>query len=176
MLALREALARAERVAALGQVAANVAHQAGTPLNLVSGYVQMIRDDPQTASRRRAAPADRRHAASQVTRVLRTMLDRRAAAVARVPLDVWRRSIDRACTIARPRLCAPISQLEASVAERLPRSDGERAQLEMALLNLVTNALDAMPTAARFDIRAARCRRHGSRWRSPIPGHGIPPA
>jgi two-component system NtrC family sensor kinase len=46
LFALRESLARAERVAALGQAAANVAHQAGTPLNLVSGYVQMIRDDP----------------------------------------------------------------------------------------------------------------------------------
>src|SRR2546426_3167952 len=48
LFAARESLARAERVAALGQVAANVAHQAGTPLNLVSGYVQMIRDDPRT--------------------------------------------------------------------------------------------------------------------------------
>jgi hypothetical protein len=44
LFALRESLGRAERVAALGQVAANVVHQAGTPLNLVSGYVQMIRD------------------------------------------------------------------------------------------------------------------------------------
>lgn len=48
LLILRESLARAERVAALGQVAANVAHQAGTPLNLVSGYVQMLRDDVRT--------------------------------------------------------------------------------------------------------------------------------
>jgi nitrate/nitrite-specific signal transduction histidine kinase len=39
LFTLRESLGRAERVAALGQVAANVVHQAGTPLNLVSGYI-----------------------------------------------------------------------------------------------------------------------------------------
>ena len=39
---LREALAKAEQLAAVGQAAANVAHQVGTPLNLVSGYVQML--------------------------------------------------------------------------------------------------------------------------------------
>ena len=75
LFALRESLARAERVAALGQVAANVAHQAGTPLNLVSGYVQMIRDDPRTDDRTRARLQTVDAQIQQVTRVLRTMLD-----------------------------------------------------------------------------------------------------
>ena len=75
LFALRESLARAERVAALGQVAANVAHQAGTPLNLVSGYVQMIRDDPRTDDRTRTRLLTVDTQIQQVTRVLRTMLD-----------------------------------------------------------------------------------------------------
>src|SRR6187200_2288226 len=41
VLALREQLANAEQVATVGQTAANVAHQVGTPLNLISGYVQL---------------------------------------------------------------------------------------------------------------------------------------
>src|SRR5436190_19931711 len=62
LLAAREALGRAERVAALGQVAANVAHQAGTPLNLISGYVQMIIDDARTDERTRSRAANSRSA------------------------------------------------------------------------------------------------------------------
>ena len=54
LFALRESLGRAERVAALGQFAANVVHQAGTPLNLVSGYIQMLRDDLRTDDRIRS--------------------------------------------------------------------------------------------------------------------------
>ena len=75
MLALRESLGRAERVAALGQVAANVVHQAGTPLNLVSGYIQMIREDPRTDERTRSRLGTVEEQIQQVTRVLRTMLD-----------------------------------------------------------------------------------------------------
>ena len=54
LFALRESLARAERVAALGQVAANVAHQAGTPLNLVSG---LRSDDPRRSRGPTSGPA-----------------------------------------------------------------------------------------------------------------------
>ena len=49
MFALREALARAEQTAAAGQTAANLAHQIGTPLNLISGYVQMMLEEAADA-------------------------------------------------------------------------------------------------------------------------------
>ena len=81
LFAARESLARAERVAALGQVAANVAHQAGTPLNLVSGYVQMIRDDPRTDERTRSRLQTVDTQIQQVTRVLRIDARLRATTV-----------------------------------------------------------------------------------------------
>ena len=46
MLELREALAEAERMAAVGQTTASVAHQVGTPLNLISGHVQVLLSKP----------------------------------------------------------------------------------------------------------------------------------
>ena len=75
VLGLQEALARAERMAAVGEMAASVAHQVGTPLNLVSGYVQMIREDPQTQTAVRQRLEIVEAQLSQVTHVLRTMLD-----------------------------------------------------------------------------------------------------
>ncbi len=55
MLVLRDALADADRLATIGQTAASVAHQVGTPLNLISGHVQLLleqRDlDPDLARR-----------------------------------------------------------------------------------------------------------------------------
>jgi signal transduction histidine kinase len=46
ILSLREALGRAEQLAAVDEMAANVAHQIGTPLNLISGYVQLMKEHP----------------------------------------------------------------------------------------------------------------------------------
>ena len=152
---LRESLARAERVAALGQVAANVAHQAGTPLNLVSGYVQMIRDDPRTDDRTRSR--------------LQTVDDADSAGDARAAHDARPRAaavrasrsssladiIERVRETWPSRGCrAPISDCRSRSPSDLPPIRADATQLEMALLNLVTNALDAMPGGGTLSIAA----------------------
>jgi len=154
LLALRESLGRADRVAALGQVAANVVHQAGTPLNLVSGYIQMLRDDPRTDDRTRSKLRTVDEQIQQVTRVLRTMLDhaRHPSEAQVVDLaDIIRRVQE----VARPRLARHHIRLETSIAGGLPPIKAETTQLEMALFNLVTNALDAMPGGGTLSIAAA---------------------
>jgi signal transduction histidine kinase len=154
LLATREALARAERVAALGQVAANVAHQAGTPLNLISGYVQMILDDARTDERTRSRLRTVEAQIQHVTRALRTMLDRAhpSSGLEAVSLgDV----IVRVREIAQPRLMQSNIRLETSVAVGLPAIKADATQLEMALLNLITNALDAMPGGGKLSVRAS---------------------
>jgi len=152
LLATRETLGRAERIAALGQVAANVAHQAGTPLNLVSGYVQMILDDPTTDERTRSRLRTVERQIVQVTRALRTMLDQ-----ARPPSGFESVSlgevIARVGELALPRLARSNIRLDTTVQTGLPRIKADATQLEMALLNLVNNALDAMPQGGVLTIR-----------------------
>ena len=172
LFALRESLGRAERVAALGQVAANVVHQAGTPLNLVSGYIQMVRDDPRTDERTRSKLRTVDEQIQQVTRVLRTMLDhaRQPSEPEVVNLaDIIRRVQE----VAQPRLARSRIQLRASVAEDLPLVKADATQLEMALFNLVTNALDAMPSGGTLSITATT-RPEGIRLEVGDTGSGIP--
>ncbi len=172
LFSARESLARAERVAALGQVAANVAHQAGTPLNLVSGYVQMIRDDPRTDDRIRSRLQTVDAQIQNVTRVLRTMLDyaRQPSAFESVALsDI----IERVREIAEPRLSLSSIRLHVAVAGGLPPIRADVTQLEMALLNLVTNALDAMPDGGTLSITAA-ARPEAIRVEVADTGPGIP--
>lgn len=172
LFALRESLGRAERVAALGQVAATVVHQAGTPLNLVSGYVQMIRDDPRTDDRVRSKLRTVDEQIQQVTRVLRTMLDH-----ARQPSEAKVVSlagiIARVREVAQPRLSRHKIQLQATVDDGLPPVKADATQLEMALFNLVTNALDAMPDGGTLSI-AATARPESIRVEVADTGAGIP--
>src|SRR5262249_20381633 len=137
MFTLRESLARAERIAALGQVAANVAHQAGTPLNLVSGYVHMIRDEPANDDRTQARIKTASTQIQQVTKALRTMLDhaRQPSGFAKTTIT---EVIDRVRDVASPRLSLANITLDISIAENLPSLMADATQLEMALLNLVT--------------------------------------
>ena len=151
LLTLRESLARAERVAALGQAAATVAHQAGTPLNLVSGYVQMIRDDPHLDERVRCRLQTVDTQIQQVIKVLRTFLDRARPASGRelVSLD---RIVEHIREIAAPRLQQSGIVLHCVIAPDVPPVHADATQLEMALLNLVNNARDAMAGGGTLHI------------------------
>ena len=62
--------------------------------------------------------------------------------------------IERVREIAQPRLSGSNIQSQISVAEGLPPIKADVTQLEMALLNLVTNALDAMPNGGTLSITA----------------------
>ena len=172
VLGLQEALARAERMAAVGEMAASVAHQVGTPLNLVSGYVQMIREDPNTQSVVRQRLEIVEGQLSQVTRILRTMLDEARQPSPRVTTNVGI-VVDRACTIARPRLARSGVQLDVRLDDGLPPVDANAPQLELALLNLVTNALDAMPAGGTLSIRGTPTE-SGVRLEVADSGPGIP--
>ena len=172
VLGLQEALARAERLAAVGEMAASVAHQVGTPLNLVSGYVQMIREDPHTQAGVRQRLEIVEAQLSQVTHVLRTMLDQARQPAPRTRTNLAQ-LVERACAIARPRLVRAGVEVNATLDASLPDIDANAAQLELALLNLVTNALDAMPDGGTLTLRGS-VTASGVRLEVEDTGDGIP--
>jgi two-component system, NtrC family, sensor kinase len=144
VFALREALARADQMAAVGHMAASVAHQVGTPLNLISGYVQVIREDEAADPRVTRRLEIVQEQIAKVTSIVRTMLDqaKRPSPKARTDVaDLLRRVAD----VAKPTLDERHVTLDLRVAD-VPLVMADAVQLELALLNLVTNSLDAMPS------------------------------
>src|SRR5262249_16819823 len=152
--ARREPLSRAEQMAAVGQMAASVAHQVGTPLNLISGYVQMLQEDasvdPKTARRLQIVQEQ----IAKVASVVRTVLDhsRRPGNRSLVALGPV---LKRVADVARPKLDACGISLKLGVSDKLPPIWADSEELELAILNLVTNSLDAMPEGGTLTIRAA---------------------
>jgi len=144
MLVLRDALAEADRLATIGQTAASVAHQVGTPLNLISGHVQLMLEqhdlDPDLARRLHLVLEQ----IGRVSDAIRGLLEhtRRPGEAARIDVGTL---LDSIVNLMRPRLTAGRVALETDLSPLLPKIWGQRDELEMALLNLVSNALDAMP-------------------------------
>jgi two-component system NtrC family sensor kinase len=173
VLTLREALARAEQMAAVGQTAASVAHQVGTPLNLVSGYVQMMREEEgcnERLSRRLAIVADQ---IERVTAELRTILDRTRLPAARQPMSLAQ-LVGRVAEVVRPRLERQEVKLQTRIDPACPLVEVDVVQLELALLNLVTNSLDALTGGGTIAIEASPSS-GGVVLRIRDTGPGIPP-
>lgn len=156
LFAARRELARSQRLALAGQMAASVAHQIGTPLNVLSGHVQILRAELPPG-----APAAERLRTVQeqigrVTSIVQGLLD----STRRPALDLRPVApgafVQQLAELVRPALAGSRIELQLDVPAGLPAVPADQAQLEQALLNLVTNALDAMPGGGRLGL-GARC-------------------
>jgi two-component system, NtrC family, sensor kinase len=174
LFAARRELARSQRLALAGQMAASVAHQVGTPLNVISGYVQMLRAKQPDGSPDGERLRTIQDQIARVTAIVQSLLDQtRRPALALRPLAPGE-MVEGLAELVRPSLVGRRIDLGLEVAPRLPAVGVDRVQLEQALLNLVTNAIDAMPDGGRLSL-AARQDEDGVAFVVKDSGVGIPP-
>ena len=146
-------LSQSEKLAAVGQVTATMAHQIGTPLNSISGYIQLILQDGNLQSKDR----DR-------LKIIESQLDRLADSVknllsfTRQPkpqlksLDI-NEVLEELIHLSEPWFLARKVKLSIHLSPDLPPILGDPTHLQTLFLNLITNALDAMPQGGVLTIK-----------------------
>ena len=146
-------LGQSEKLAALGQFAGTMAHQIGTPLNSISGYIQLILQDGhlQTTDRDRLE-------------IIESQLDRLAESVKNLlsftqqpkpqlrALDV-NRVLEDLIHLSEPWLHSRNVRVLSSLSSNVPLVSGDPTHLQTLFLNLISNALDAMPNGGLLMIR-----------------------
>ena len=142
-----------ERLAAAGQTASQFAHEVGTPLNLISGHVQLLlaraSPDPSLARTRLQTISAQ---IERIERIVRRMLDRtRPEAIEMSPLDV-NALLQRIFDATAPTLDAKGVRLTATLSPELPLIDGDADRLQQVFINLINNALDAMPGGGELQV------------------------
>jgi PAS domain S-box-containing protein len=152
--AQREA-ARVQRLSAIGQFAATVAHKIGTPLTALSGHVQLLKEDQSLAP----------HVRTRL-QIVETQIERTSTIIqdllvyARRPDPVWSVVDVNACL----HDCVALFQNEcvrqqvACMLNLFPHPltvSADRQQLQEAFNHLVENALQAMPEGGTLTIRSS---------------------
>jgi two-component system, NtrC family, sensor kinase len=149
MFRLREELGRSQQLAAVGEATSAVAHQIGTPLNLVSGHIQLLLEQQEAGSPVAARLRVAEEQLLKVAAIVQGLLDRSRRQLEREPMDLAQ-MIGRLCALVQPALESAGVRLAYASGPVRPIA-GDVAQLELALLNLISNALDAMPAGG--DLR-----------------------
>jgi C4-dicarboxylate-specific signal transduction histidine kinase len=145
-------LARVARLTTMAALSTSIAHEVTQPLAAIvtngDACLRLLASDRPNVSETRAAVAsiirDARRAADVVAGV-RTLLKK--SDVARIPLDLGELIRDVLALVPR-ELARHRIVLQTSLADDLPPVFGDRIQLQQVVLNLLTNAIEAMRDVA----------------------------
>ena len=147
-------LTELERLAAAGQTAAQFAHEVGTPLNLIGGHVQLLEAGADDAAKRKARLSVIRAQIERISEIVRLMLDRtRPQEVEMEPLNL-NSFLRHIFETAAPLLASRSVMLCEEVEAGLPFINANADRLQQAFINLINNALDAMPDGGELTITA----------------------
>ena len=156
-------LARSERLATMGRLAAGLAHEIGNPLGAISGYVEIARARlPPDADRDLAVAVGRiAEAAARIDRTIRDLLDLARTAPPRLaPLDLAA-VLATAVRLARVQARFRHVEVETRFPPGLPPVLADEHQLGQVLLNLLLNAGDAMGGEGQVVLSAALAGERG---------------
>lgn len=149
-------VSRLERLATLGQLASTLAHEVGTPLNAIYGHIQLMSADDalreKHGERLRVIEGQIERLTSTIQGVL---ADLRAPEARRADVEL-NALLRELTTFTGAAVAARSVTLETALAPDLPPVHADRAQLSQVFMNLLTNALDAMPAGGRLRIETRR--------------------
>lgn len=147
-------LARAQRMEAIGRMAAGVAHDFNNLLAAIKGFTDLVLQDPDLAARHRVSLEEVSGTAEQAGAMVRRLLTLgRTSKPALESVDVN----DRLREMRRKleSLCGDVP-IEIATTDGLGPARVDPAQLEQVVVNLVVNARDASPEATPVTVRTRR--------------------
>ncbi|MFO0759687.1 MAG: ATP-binding protein [Byssovorax sp.] len=150
-------LRHADRLTTVGTLASGIAHELGTPLNVVGGRAKRILRGAPPAEVEQSAKIIVEQA-DRMTAIIRQLLDfarRRGAQKTRAELGALLRDVST--------LLAPLAakrSVTIRLAEPLPeaRAEVDAGQIQQALTNLMMNGIQAMKSGGELVVGIARAR------------------
>jgi len=149
---LQDQLRHADRLATIGQLAAGVAHEFNEPLGNILGFAQLVLKNKDLRDEVRAdiekIVGASMHA-REVVRKLMLFARQEPAKLARVDLNTV---IEEGLYFLEARCAKAGIELEYRLEPELPEITADPAQIHQVLVNLVVNAIQAMPDGGTITI------------------------
>jgi len=174
---LEKAMQQAEKMAAIGTLSAGLAHEINNPIGVIASRVECMLLEAEEQSLSETVRGDlqviAKHA-DRVARITQGLLSfSRAQAWRLTPVDV-NTVVEEALVLMEKQLAREKVTLEQDLAPGLPAVLGSANHLQQVILNLLTNAREAMPEGGRLRVAT---RRGGRAVEVEVTdtGKGIPP-
>jgi signal transduction histidine kinase len=157
-------LRNAERLASVGRLAAGLAHEIGTPLNVIVGRAESLRKKLQGNE-----PAERnlQIITGQIERIATTvkgMLDYSRSREVRLSPTALTDVLGKVIEFLEDRFLNTSIRVETDFKRTCPLVHADADRLYEVFLNLAVNAIDAMPSGGTLSVKVgAEIRPHAER-------------
>ena len=160
-LALEQRLGQTEKLATIGQLAAEIAHEVGTPLNVIAGRARSIQKkskDPEVVEKNAAIVAEQ---TARITRIIQRLLDftrRKVGTPEQAAVNLNELALTTMELLAGQFSNAKV-KTRLDRAEGLPKIAGDKDRLQQVLINLLLNAVQAMPDGGKLRVETLTTKR-----------------
>jgi two-component system NtrC family sensor kinase len=148
----QEELVRSEKLASIGRFAAGVAHEVGNPLGAILGYTSMLQKNGFDAEESKDYLKRIEKEIQRINRIVRELLDFARPSrgeIREVEINVV---VENALSLLSYQKSFRNIETRLGLQPDLPRVRGDESQLSQVFINLILNAVDAMPSGGVLKI------------------------
>ncbi len=154
-LNLERNLRQSDKLASVGQLAAGLAHEIGTPLNIIGGRAEFLLRRPRSDEEISQNLQIIRSQIDRITGIVRQLLEfsrRREPAFRKVELEPL---LNKVIGLLEHKVVDKSIQVKIDIPESLPAIQADPDQLQQVFINLFLNSLHALQPGGTIKIRAA---------------------
>ncbi|TWU18363.1 sensor histidine kinase [Allorhodopirellula heiligendammensis] len=152
----RDTIRHTDRLGTIGTLAAGMAHELGTPLNVVAGRAGLIKSGKLNAEEVASSAATIQSEAERMTVIIRQLLDFARQKPSAHHLLELNDLVGQTCEVLRPLAAKSNVEMIVDLPDEIVSIDGDPAQVQQVLTNLITNAVAAMPNGGVVTVTLAQ--------------------
>jgi signal transduction histidine kinase len=140
----RERMVRADRFAAVGEIATGLAHEIKNPLAGLSGALELLAEDLAQDPRQTEIVDEMRHQVARLTHTMESLLSFARPARAKLRATDVNGSLEKVLFLVNQQCRGGNVTIRPALADGLPPVMADPFQLEQVFLNICLNAIQAM--------------------------------